>query len=30
MIMFFQRDDVYQSLCLRSKASMECDGNKNE
>lgn len=28
MAMFFRRDDVYQSLCLRSKANINCDGNK--
>ena len=25
MIMFFRRDDVYRSLCLRSKSNVDCD-----
>lgn len=30
MSVFFRRDDVYQSLCLRSKENLDCDGSKEK
>ena len=30
MIIFFRRDAAYQSLCLRSKANIDCDGGSKK